>query len=81
MGTAFSLYLVFESAGASVGHVGLGYLRDTTASYIADLWVLFVVSACALIASLAIKVYDTRYFDGILNGGSGVRPPFASEGI
>ena len=68
LGTAFSLYSVSESLGASVGHVGLGYLRDRSMNYTKDLMVMFLVSFVAGLATVGVRWLDAKHLDGLLEG-------------
>jgi len=65
-GTAYGVYEISESIGAVAGHSLVGYVRDKTFSYEADMKIFIAMALIASAMSLFLSCYDS-YFGGTLN--------------
>lgn len=72
-GAAFGTYEVCESVGSVVGHVLVGYVRDTTHSYFNDLIIFAVMAGSAAAVALALSCIDHKM------GGSLNKPSYRSK--
>jgi hypothetical protein len=72
LGTAFGIYATFEALGGATGHVLFGVLRDYSASYRADVWLLLGLAAASGIVALLVLVYVPH-----LNHATRTRPGYA----
>ena len=59
LGLAFGIYTIFESIGAAVGHVVVGYIRDVE-SYTADIDLFICMAAFSVLLCVAIQRVDSR---------------------
>ncbi|KAF0682610.1 Aste57867_25247 [Aphanomyces stellatus] len=60
-GLAFGLVEVIDGLGAFLGNLGIGYLRDTTGSFDAVMYLLFAITSLTLVLSLVLAYVDTLY--------------------
>jgi nitrate/nitrite transporter NarK len=72
LGTAFGIYATFEALGGATGHVLFGVLRDYSASYRTDVWLLLGLAAASGIVALLVLVYVPH-----LNHATRTRPGWA----